>query len=153
MINPVDGHEYLSAGDLTFDRSAWKFYGPEGEIKPNHRQGQLIIYLMAHAGRVVTRSQIFKHVWELDAIAMGFLHERTIDVHVNKVRKTINSKGHDYIETVRGVGYRFKPRGEQLVMVPLAQDEIDDLLRGLRLVSIGAELYDKLSAYRKPSNG
>ena len=59
---------------------------------------------MTHPERVYSRNQLLDQVWG-DHV---FLEERTVDVHIRRLRKALNSTAHDQmIETVRGSGYRF----------------------------------------------
>ena len=59
---------------------------------------------MTHPERVYSRSQLLDHVWG-DHV---FVEERTVDVHVRRLRKALESTDHDrLIDTVRGAGYRF----------------------------------------------
>jgi two-component system alkaline phosphatase synthesis response regulator PhoP len=61
-----------------------------------------ILYLLASKpGKVFNREEIFEKIWGEDVVVGG----RTIDVHVRKLREKI---GLNYIETVKGVGYKFK---------------------------------------------
>jgi len=53
---------------------------------------------------VYTRDQILNYVWGGNV----YIDERTVDVHIRRLRKAISEKGHDqYVQTVRGAGYRF----------------------------------------------
>ena len=59
---------------------------------------------MAHPERVFSRTQLLDQVWG-DHV---FIEERTVDVHIRRLRKALEPSGHDaHIETVRGTGYRF----------------------------------------------
>ena len=58
---------------------------------------------MTHADRVYSRTQLLDHVWG-DHV---FVEERTVDVHIRRLRKALEPTGHDrLIQTVRGAGYR-----------------------------------------------
>ena len=66
-----------------------------------HRLRQLFL---PHQARVYSRDQILDYVWGGNA----YLDERTVDVHIRRLRKAISHNGYDrYIQTVRGAGYRF----------------------------------------------
>jgi two-component system phosphate regulon response regulator PhoB len=59
---------------------------------------------MSHAGRAYSRAQLLDHVWGTNA----YLEERTVDVHIRRLRKALEPAGVDhYLQTVRGHGYRF----------------------------------------------
>jgi len=65
---------------------------------------RLLHFLMTHTERVYSRAQVLDHVWGDNV----YVEERTIDVHIRRLRKALNGTGHDrLIETVRGSGYRF----------------------------------------------
>jgi two-component system, OmpR family, phosphate regulon response regulator PhoB len=67
---------------------------------------KLLDFFMSHPDRAYTRSQILDKVWGDNA----YVEERTVDVHIRRLRKLLTSSGHDiFIQTVRGVGYRFTP--------------------------------------------
>ncbi len=69
---------------------------------------RLLHFLMTHTERVYTRTQLLDHVWG-DHVNV---EERTIDVHVRRLRKALQESGHDrLVETVRGTGYRFSAAG------------------------------------------
>jgi len=64
---------------------------------------KLLHYFMAHPERVFSRTQLLDQVWG-DHV---FIEERTVDVHIRRLRKALEPSGHDaLIETVRGTGYR-----------------------------------------------
>ncbi|MEM7018566.1 MAG: phosphate regulon transcriptional regulator PhoB [Pseudomonadota bacterium] len=65
---------------------------------------RLLHFFMTHPNRVYSRSQVLDHVWGANA----FIEERTVDVHIRRLRKVLEV--HQYaslVQTVRGVGYRF----------------------------------------------
>ena len=65
---------------------------------------RLLHFLMAHPERVHTRAQLLDKVWG-DHV---FVEERTVDVHVRRLRVALEPSGHDrLVQTVRGSGYRF----------------------------------------------
>jgi two-component system phosphate regulon response regulator PhoB len=66
----------------------------------------LLHFFMSHPDRAYTRSQILDRVWGDNT----YVEERTVDVHIRRLRKLLTPSGHDtFIQTVRGVGYRFTP--------------------------------------------
>ena len=65
---------------------------------------QLLLFFMTHPERVYSREQLIDRVWGTSV----WVEERTIDVHIRRLRKSLESSGHDrLIQTVRGAGYRF----------------------------------------------
>ena len=70
---------------------------------------RLLHFFMTHAERVHTRAQLLDQVWG-DHI---FVEERTVDVHIRRLRASLEATGHDrLIQTVRGTGYRFSAQSE-----------------------------------------
>jgi two-component system phosphate regulon response regulator PhoB len=66
---------------------------------------KLLHYFMTHPDRVYSRAQLLDNVWG-DHV---FVEERTVDVHIRRLRQALQPSGHDQmIETVRGTGYRFR---------------------------------------------
>jgi two-component system phosphate regulon response regulator PhoB len=74
--------------------------GKRIELAPSELR--LLHFFMTHPGRVYTRAQLLDHVWG-DHV---FIEERTVDVHIRRLRKALAPSGHDrLIDTVRGSGY------------------------------------------------
>lgn len=68
---------------------------------------RLLEFLLKHPDRVFDRSQLLDRVWGRSV----YVEERTVDVHILRLRKVLQPYGRDrFIQTVRGVGYRFSPR-------------------------------------------
>jgi two-component system phosphate regulon response regulator PhoB len=66
---------------------------------------RLLQFLMTHPERIYTRTQLLDHVWG-DHV---FIEERTVDVHIRRLRKELEATGHDrLVDTVRGSGYGFR---------------------------------------------
>jgi two-component system phosphate regulon response regulator PhoB len=69
---------------------------------------RLLHFFMTHAERVHSRTQLLDQVWG-DHV---FVEERTVDVHIRRLRSALEPTGHDsLIQTVRGTGYRFSAQG------------------------------------------
>lgn len=88
-----------SIGDLYLDESRGVARLKEGRLQLTRREFDLLGFLMAHPGRVFSRGDLLDRVWGKDFIGT----DRTVDQHVAQLRALI---GPDYIETVRGRGYR-----------------------------------------------
>jgi len=96
--------QVLHVADLEVNRNEYvvRKTGDGGrEISMTRRGFELLHYLASHPGRVFTRQELLNAVWGSHVFVM----DRTVDVHVNKIRQKL---GGSYIETVTGVGYRFK---------------------------------------------
>lgn len=92
----------LSAGDLELDRSAHRVRRSGRELKLGPTEFKLLEFFMQAPGRVFTREQLLDGVWGRDI----YVDERTVDVHVGRLRKAINrTRDRDPIRTVRGAGY------------------------------------------------
>lgn len=94
----------LTAGKLSLDlRSHELTIG--GEVVPlGPTEFRLLEFLLSHPGRAFNRSQLLDHVWGRSA----YVEERTVDVHILRLRKALKPGGFDHIvQTVRGVGYRY----------------------------------------------
>lgn len=95
----------LQADDLVVNLITREVKRGDASIRLTAREFGLLEYLMRSPGRVLTRTQILEHVWGYDFD----VNTNLIDVHVQRLRKKINPDGSDqYIETIRGVGYRFR---------------------------------------------
>ena len=74
-------------------------------LRLTRMQYRVLALLVEHAGEVISRTSILAHIW-------GHRPEtrpRTVDVHVNGLRTRLGTYADDYLETVVGVGYRFRP--------------------------------------------
>jgi two-component system, OmpR family, alkaline phosphatase synthesis response regulator PhoP len=77
--------------------------GSSEEIRLPRKEFELLYYLGCHPGRVFSRQDLLDEVWGRDV----YVVDRTVDVHVRKIREKLGS---EYIETVKGVGYKFAER-------------------------------------------
>jgi len=97
----------LKAGDLELDRTSHRVRRASREIHLGPTEFRLLEYLMRSPGRVYSREQLLDAVWGTDV----YVDERTVDVHVGRLRKAINrGLSPDPIRTVRGTGYAFDER-------------------------------------------
>ena len=101
----VDDSGRLSVGDLSLDTVSRRVLGRDGEeLHMGPTEYRLLEFFMSHPGRAYSRSQILDHVWGANA----YLEERTVDVHIRRLRKALEPAGASkYLQTVRGHGYRF----------------------------------------------
>lgn len=94
----------LKAGDIELDRTTHRVRRAGKEIHLGPTEYRLLEYLMGNPGRVYSREQLLDGVWGTDV----YVDERTVDVHVGRLRKAINrGRARDPIRTVRGAGYAF----------------------------------------------
>jgi two-component system phosphate regulon response regulator PhoB len=101
----VDGSGQLAVGALTLDTVSRRALAPDGEeLRMGPTEYRLLEFFMSHPGRAYSRAQILDHVWGANA----YLEERTVDVHIRRLRKALEPAGASgYLQTVRGHGYRF----------------------------------------------
>ncbi|MFG1202491.1 phosphate regulon transcriptional regulator PhoB [Xanthobacter aminoxidans] len=94
----------LRAGDIELDRETHRVHRASREIHLGPTEFRLLEFLMQSPGRVFSREQLLDGVWGQDV----YIDERTVDVHVGRLRKAINrGRQSDPIRTVRGAGYSF----------------------------------------------
>ncbi len=95
----------LKAADLTINTSTRKVYRDDEEIPLTLKEFNILEYLARHPNQVMTRDDVIDHVWDYNYSSLSNI----MDVHINNLRKKLNKKGKENcIETVRGIGYRFK---------------------------------------------
>lgn len=92
----------LTLGMLSLDTSTYRVTFDDQGIKLGPTEFKLLHYLMSHAERVHSRAQLLDKVWG-DHV---YIEERTVDVHVKRLRESLGSTASQMIETVRGAGYR-----------------------------------------------
>lgn len=98
---PESAQERVTVGTLSLDPATHRVFHQDHELKVGPTEFKLLNYLMKHAERVHSRSQLLDKIWG-DHV---FIEERTVDVHVKRLREALGSAG-VMIETVRGAGYR-----------------------------------------------
>lgn len=99
--------ESLTAGILELDPAGHRVSASGSQVKLGPTEYRLLQHLMTHPDRVYSRGQLLDRVWGANV----YVEERTVDVHVRRLRKALENSGADeYIQTVRGAGYRFSIR-------------------------------------------
>jgi len=94
----------VALGGLRIDGAAHRVFAGEAPINIGPTEYRLLHFFMTHPERVYSRSQLLDHVWG----GTVYVEERTIDVHIRRLRKTLEPFGLDtLVQTVRGAGYRF----------------------------------------------
>jgi two-component system phosphate regulon response regulator PhoB len=94
----------VEASGLSLDPVSHRVHGNGTLLALGPTEFRLLHFLMTHAERVYSRTQLLDQVWG-DHV---FVEERTVDVHIRRLRKALEPTGHDkLIDTVRGAGYRF----------------------------------------------
>ncbi|MDP2680946.1 MAG: phosphate regulon transcriptional regulator PhoB [Rhodoferax sp.] len=98
---PEQDEGQVILGELSLDASTYRVVFQDQMLKLGPTEFKLLHYLMTHAERVHSRSQLLDKVWG-DHV---FIEERTVDVHVKRLREALGVAA-QMIETVRGAGYR-----------------------------------------------
>jgi two-component system phosphate regulon response regulator PhoB len=100
---PEMGEAPVEVAGLRLDPTSHRVFGGELALTLGPTEFRLLHFLMTHPERVYSRSQLLDHVWG-DHV---FVEERTVDVHIRRLRGALEPSGHDcLIQTVRGAGYR-----------------------------------------------
>ncbi|UCD49301.1 MAG: response regulator transcription factor [Phycisphaerales bacterium] len=101
--------EVLSVGSLRLDPHSSFVRRGQREIMLTAKEFALMLYLMQHPGRVLTRTEILEHVWDANYDGFG----NVVDVYVNYLRNKLEEEGEPrVIETVRGRGYILKKNAD-----------------------------------------
>jgi two-component system phosphate regulon response regulator PhoB len=99
--DPVD------VSGLRLEPGTRRVFGDARALALGPTEFRLLHFLMTHAERVHSRAQLLDQVWG-DHV---FVEERTVDVHIRRLRQALEPSGHDrLVETVRGSGYRFSAK-------------------------------------------
>ncbi|MCZ8548674.1 phosphate regulon transcriptional regulator PhoB [Mesorhizobium qingshengii] len=99
---PASLSNALVVDDLTLDRQEHRVFRKGRPVHVGPREYRLLEFLMLSPGRVFSRGQLLDSVWGGEI----YLEERTVDVHIGRLRKSINGGQYpDLIRTVRGTGY------------------------------------------------
>ena len=102
-LRDSDG-EILETGTLRLDPTTHRVSINNTSLELAPMEFQLLQFFMAHPERVYNRQQLIDRVWGTSV----WVEERTVDVHIRRLRKTLEPSGHDrLVQTVRGSGYRF----------------------------------------------
>lgn len=107
---PEKSGEALAYGPLTIDPAKHEVSVDGKPVKMGLAEFKLLRFLVGHPERVFTRAQLLDNVWG-DHV---FIEERTVDVHVLRLRKALAAAGvQHFVQTVRGLGYRLSSRADQ----------------------------------------
>ena len=95
--------EQIRTAGITIDPDKYEVYVNGKLVSLTFKEYELLKFLASHPGRVFTRDALLNQVWSQDY----FGGDRTVDVHIRRLRSKIEDPTHVYIETVRNIGYRF----------------------------------------------
>jgi two-component system, OmpR family, alkaline phosphatase synthesis response regulator PhoP len=96
----------INIGPLSIDKDKYTVYVDGSEKNFPRKECEILYYLANNPGRVFSRGTLLKEIWGNDV----FVVDRTVDVHIRKIREKLEDH-FDLIETIKGVGYRFKSVG------------------------------------------
>ncbi len=98
-----EGSEQIKCGGLTIDLATCEVTVEGRLVELTFKEYELLKLLAGNKGRVYTREALLDKIWGYDYYG----GDRTVDVHVRRLRSKIEDAEHTYIETVRNIGYRF----------------------------------------------
>jgi two-component system phosphate regulon response regulator PhoB len=102
---PQLADDVVEIAGLQLDPAARRITAGDFEIDLWTTEFRLLHFFMTHVGRIFSRAKLLDEIWGHDA----FVEERTVDVHIRRLRQGLAPSGHDKaIETVRGLGYRYR---------------------------------------------
>lgn len=99
--------QMISYRELDLEMDGYKVYIKRNPVDLTPREFEILRELLLHQGRILTRENLLSALWKYDF----FGDERIIDTHIKNIRKKLG--GADYIETIRGVGYRIDKEDEK----------------------------------------
>jgi len=106
---PETTEDPVDLGGLRLDPSTHRLSAAGNAVTVGPTEFRLLHFLMTHPERVHSRAQLLDQVWG-DHV---FVEERTVDVHIRRLRCALEPSGHDtLVQTVRGSGYRFSTQQE-----------------------------------------
>jgi len=102
--------DHMQVASLVLDGESRRIFIADQPVEMGPTEFNLLQFFMSHPERAYTRSQLLDQVWGANV----YVEERTVDVHIRRLRKALQAPGGDHsklIQTVRGTGYRFSSRG------------------------------------------
>lgn len=105
-IRPALAEEVLVSGEICMDLAAHRVTRNGREVHLGPTEFRLLRYFMEHPGRVLSREQLLDAVWGRDV----YVEQRTVDVHIRRLRKALGETYENLVQTVRGTGYRFSTK-------------------------------------------
>ncbi|MEY4760264.1 MAG: hypothetical protein RLZZ200_120 [Pseudomonadota bacterium] len=103
------GEERIGLEGLELDKASHRVSVGERTIALGPTEYRMLEFFMSHPDRVYSREQLLDRIWGGNV----YVEERTIDVHIRRLRKALEDSGHDrLVQTVRGAGYRFSAKAD-----------------------------------------
>jgi two-component system alkaline phosphatase synthesis response regulator PhoP len=98
------GSEVLEFESLSIDPARYQVSVNQQEVMLTKKEFEILLFLARRRGRVITRRILLDELWDDNVVVI----DRTVDVHIRKIREKLGEDYQDFIETIKGVGYRFK---------------------------------------------
>lgn len=106
-VAPTALEELIEFKGLNLDPVSHRVTIQEKPVDLGPTEFRMLHFFMTHPERVYSREQLLDNVWGTNV----YVEDRTVDVHIRRLRKSIAGQGHDdFIQTVRGAGYRFSSK-------------------------------------------
>lgn len=105
-IRDIDSDNLIKHGDLVIDLAKYEVSVAGKTVNLSFREYELLKFLASSKGIAFTRDTLLNEIWGYDY----FGGDRTVDVHIRRLRSKIEDAEHSFIETVRNVGYKFNGR-------------------------------------------
>lgn len=103
-VQPTTGEQAVEIRGLRLDPVSHRVLAGDQPVAMGPTEFRLLHFFMTHTERVFNRTQLLDNVWGANV----YVEERTVDVHVRRLRKALAPSGHDeLVQTIRGAGYRF----------------------------------------------
>lgn len=103
--------EIYRAGDLSYDKPAGRVYKCGEELELRKNELKLLGFFMENPGILIPRERLLELMWDIDG---EFVDDNTLSVEVSRLRKKLGRwNDREYIDTVRGIGYRWNERGDR----------------------------------------
>ncbi|MFN6944131.1 MAG: winged helix-turn-helix domain-containing protein, partial [Cytophagaceae bacterium] len=99
--NPTRKDTLISIKNLTIDRESFTVLKDKEKVILAKKEFELLYFLCQNPNKIFNRDDLLKRVWGTDVCVVS----RTVDVHIRKIREKI---GESYINTVKGIGYKFE---------------------------------------------
>jgi two-component system, OmpR family, alkaline phosphatase synthesis response regulator PhoP len=97
-------NQQIVSGDLLINTTQAEVFLNGRAVELTFREYELLRFLASHPGRMYSRDALLNHVWGYDYLG----GDRTVDVHIRRLRSKIEDAEHSFIDTVRNMGYRFR---------------------------------------------
>jgi two-component system phosphate regulon response regulator PhoB len=104
---PAASEDAVEVEGLRLDPVSHRVTVGDASLEVGPTEFRLLHFFMTHPERVFSRGQLLDHVWGTNV----YVEERTVDVHIRRLRKSLGPSGHDrLVQTVRSAGYRFSAK-------------------------------------------